>query len=143
MTVLWLTYRSSMQNARHTEVETLRHELARRQTSHADHSQSPAKPPLGCRLGASRCALPRRGHRGAQARSPSGTDLCSAGRLANRGGVSFRATLKRHDLTGRGVESDPDPAEGFTYARDKAQVIDKVTVGRRKWPPLSHLYQGT
>jgi hypothetical protein len=43
---------------------------------------------------------------------------------------------------GRGVESDPDPAECFTHARDKAQVIDNVTVGRRKWPTSSHPYQG-
>jgi len=50
--------------------------------------------------------------------------------------------VKRHDLTGRGVESDPDPAECFKHARDKAQVIYNVTVGRRKWSPSSHLYQG-
>jgi hypothetical protein len=50
--------------------------------------------------------------------------------------------VKRHDLTGRGVESDPDPAECFKHACDKAQVIDNVTVGRRKWPTSSHPYQG-
>jgi len=32
----------------------------------------------------------------------------------------------RHALTGRGVESDPDPAEGFPHVRDQAQVIDQV-----------------
>src|SRR5438128_12689123 len=47
---------------------------------------------MDCRLGASLCALPRRGHRGPQARSPSGTDPSEEGRLTNRGGVSFRAT---------------------------------------------------
>ncbi len=50
--------RSSVQDARYSEVETLWNELARWQASHFNHPQSPAEPSMGCRLGASLCALP-------------------------------------------------------------------------------------
>jgi hypothetical protein len=40
--------------------------------------------------------------------------------------------VQRHAVTGCGVESDLDPAEGFTHVRDQAQMIDKVTAGRKK-----------
>jgi hypothetical protein len=49
--------------------------------------------------------------------------------------------VQRHALTGRGVESNPDLAECFTHVRDQVQVIDKVTAGRKTWPPSSHPYQ--
>jgi hypothetical protein len=49
--------------------------------------------------------------------------------------------MQRHALTGRGIESDADPTECFTHVRDQAQMIAKVTVGRRQWPTLVTPYR--